>query len=80
MAGVAQYLQEFEDPKDTPAPTFGEKKEVRRARKVFFPLSAGRDCLGLMYVLLAGQGEGTTREIRLGREKGRVGSKYRPKC
>eukprot|EP00035_Acanthoeca_spectabilis_P007680 m.140731 g.140731 ORF g.140731 m.140731 type:complete len:295 (-) comp14038_c0_seq4:3777-4661(-) len=33
MAGVAQYLQEFEDPKDTPAPTFGEKKEVRRARK-----------------------------------------------
>eukprot|EP00038_Savillea_parva_P000809 m.98817 g.98817 ORF g.98817 m.98817 type:complete len:318 (-) comp10280_c0_seq1:4074-5027(-) len=33
MAGVSSYLSLFEDPKDTPPATFGEKTEARRARK-----------------------------------------------
>ncbi|ELU01479.1 hypothetical protein CAPTEDRAFT_111454 [Capitella teleta] len=32
-AGVAQYLSEFEDPKDTPPPTRVETKEERKERK-----------------------------------------------
>eukprot|EP00041_Stephanoeca_diplocostata_P005248 m.58500 g.58500 ORF g.58500 m.58500 type:complete len:301 (+) comp15657_c0_seq1:162-1064(+) len=33
MGGVAQYVSLFEDPKDTPAPTFPENKKQRHARK-----------------------------------------------